>query len=300
VIGQLVGLYQVDAGPVVPQRSELVLDIDRQLLSVGDRALSFESMHADDVIERYVSLIYLLRDIEPGNDLVLRDRDLDVLASSLGYTTTDLRHEIEDLIQAPDSVTKAKGISRARIVLAAGVLVGLTGVGALVLLGVPKSSDSEVLGASQSLVVASGFEADMGRAAEATVDYDFRSALPKWRIFFAEDHPDFLGITHSATKTITVHVEPDAEVATVAAVLMHEVGHAIDLERLSDDERAEWIEMRDMPATWWPGNGLSDFAVGAGDFAEAVAAVTVGSPSNSVYGEFTPAQLAFVADVLAK
>ncbi len=53
-----------------------------------------------------------------------------------------------------------------------------------------------------------------------------------------------------------------------------------------------------MPATWWPGNGLSDFAVGAGDFAEAVSAFTTGSPSSSVYGEFTDEQLAFVADIL--
>ena len=54
-----------------------------------------------------------------------------------------------------------------------------------------------------------------------------------------------------------------------------------------------------MPSTWWTGEGLSDFAVGAGDFAEAVSAFTTGSPSHSVYGEFTDEQLAFVGSVLA-
>ena len=105
-------------------------------------------------------------------------------------------------------------------------------------------------------------------------------------------------MTRSESKSIVVHVEPDATVDAVSAVLMHEVGHALDIERLSDTQRSQWIELRDMPATWWPGNGLSDFAVGAGDFAEAVSALTTGSPSSSVYGEFTQEQLDFVAETL--
>ena len=40
LIGQLAGLYEVDAGPVVPLRSELILDLDRQELKVGDTAMS--------------------------------------------------------------------------------------------------------------------------------------------------------------------------------------------------------------------------------------------------------------------
>lgn len=298
IIEHLVGLYEVDAGPVVPQRSELILDIDRQQLKVGETAVSFDSLHAEDVLQRYVSMIYVLRGQEPGSDLVLRDRDMDVLSTSLGYTESDLRREIYGLIAAPDSVQRAQAVSKRRIVLAAGVLIGLTAVGTLVLVGATADdSPTEVLGTQQALVT-SGFPAEIGAAAEDSIAFDFRSALPEWQIGYAEDHPDFLGVTRSEAKSIIVHVEPDASVGVVAAVLMHEVGHAIDLERLSDDQRAEWIELRGMPSTWWPGNGLSDFAVGAGDFAEAVSALTTGSPSSSVYGEFTEAQLAFVAEVL--
>lgn len=299
IVEHLVGLYEVNAGPVVPQRSELILDLDRGELSVGPNAVPIESLHADDVLERYVSLIYLLRDIQPGADLVLRDGDLDVLAAALGYTSTDVRIGVKQLIAAPDSVQRAKKVGSGTMVAAAGFLVGITAIGALVLVGTGNASDpSEVLGTQQTLVT-SGFPAEIGAAAEATVDFDFRSALTGWQIGYADDHPDFLGVTLSASNTITVHVEPDATANSVAAVLMHEVGHAIDLERMNDDQRAEWIELRGMPSTWWPGNGLSDFAVGAGDFAEAVSAYTTGSPSSSVYGEFTEEQLQFVADILA-
>ena len=298
IIEHLVGLYEVDARPVVPQRSELIVDIDRQQLKVGATAMSFDSLRAKDVLERYVSMIYVLRGQEPGSDLVLRDRDLGVLSSSLGYTESDLRLEIQGLIAAPDSVRRAQAISKRKIVLAAGVLVGLTAVGSLVLVGgMSNDAPTEVLGTQQT-VLSSSFSTELGAAAEATIAFDFRSVLPDWQIEYVDDHPDFLGVTHSHDKSIVVHVEPGASVDAVAAVLMHEVGHAIDLEQLSDDQRAEWIELRNMPSTWWPGNGLNDFAVGAGDFAEAVSAFTTGSPSSSVYGEFTDAQFAFVAAIL--
>jgi len=298
-IEYLVGLYQVDSSPVVPHRHELVLDIDLHELRINQNAVSFESMHIDDVLGRYLSLVYRLRGLKPGSDLVLRDRDLDVLSTSLGYTSVDLRREIQDLISAPDSVHRAQQVGTGRIIGAAGLLVGLTAIGAFVLVSVSSSDPApEVLGETLSAEIVGGFPSEIGAAAETSVDYDFRSVLRDWDFSYAEDHPNFLGMTLSASKTITVHVEPDATVDEVAAVLMHEVGHAIDLELLTNEQRAEWIELRGMPQTWWPGNGLNDFAVGAGDFAEAVAAVTTGSPSSSVYGDFTDEQLAFVANIL--
>jgi len=300
VVGHLVGLYESEAGPVIPQRSELVLDIDRRRLSIGDTVVDFESLHADDLLDRYVSMVYELRGLEPGTDLVLRDRDLAVLAQALGTTESDLRHDIRGLIEAPDSVKQAKAVGRVRMFATTGMLVGLSVVAAVVLVGWPtEDAPTEVLGEQQALV-SSEFVGDIGQAAEATIDYDFRAALPGWRFVFADDHPDFLGVTRSDDKSITVHVEPDATPDIVASVLMHEVGHALDLERMNDTDRAAWIELRDMPSVWWPGNGLSDFSVGAGDFAEAVSALTTGSPSSSVYGEFSAEQVDFVREILER
>ena len=178
IIGHLVGLYEVNSGPVVPQRSELVLDIDRHQLSVGGTAVSFDSLHSEDVLERYVSLIYLLRGLDYGSDLVLRDRDLDLLASSLGATESDVRRDILGLLAAPDSVQRAKAVGKGKMVAAAGLLVGLTAFGTLVLVGVSSNdSPTEVLGEQQTFAV-SGFPLEMGVAAEASIGFDFRAALP--------------------------------------------------------------------------------------------------------------------------
>lgn len=302
IVSNLVGLYQLHAGPVVPERHELIIDIDRQEISVGGRSVEFDSLHSSDVLTRYVSLLCALRAQDAGSSLTLRYGDLEVLSECLGRSHEDLRTEIGQLIAAPESVTNAKQVSRAQIVLGAGLLVGITALGTLVLVGGRADpGPPEVLGAQQTTLVApatSSFAADIGAQAEALISYDFRSELPDWQITFEDENADYLGVTLSEIKTISIYVQPDSTVESVAGVLMHEVGHALDIERLNDLERAEWIELRDMPSTWWPGNGLSDFAVGAGDFAEAVAALTVGSPSSSVYGEFTEEQLAFVAEVL--
>lgn len=305
VIGHLVGLYENEAGPVIPQRSELVLDIDRRQIAIGGTVAGFDSLHADDLLDSYVSMVYELRGLTPGSDLVLRDRDLAVLAQALGTTEVELRRDIRGLIEAPDSVKQAKSVGRLRMLATSGVLVGVSVVAAVVLVGWPSDDAptevvrTEVLGEQQS-TDAAAFVADIGRAAEATIEYDFRGELPGWRFIFAGDHPDFLGVTRSEQKSITVHVEPDATPEVVAAVLMHEVGHALDLERMSDADRATWIELRDMPSVWWPGNGLSDFSVGAGDFAEAVSALTTGSASSSVYGDFSVEQLDFVREILER
>jgi hypothetical protein len=56
--------------------------------------------------------------------------------------------------------------------------------------------------------------------------------------------------------------------------------------------------VRGLDGLWWPESGAADFAVGAGDFAEAVAAVLTGSPSDAIAGEFTVEELALAGSML--
>jgi len=49
---------------------------------------------------------------------------------------------------------------------------------------------------------------------------------------------------------------------------------------------------------WWPDGEVGDFGVGAGDFAEAVAAVVVGSPSDSDHGPFSDSDLELVRSLV--
>ena len=340
-VDRVIDLYEVEAGPVVPGRSKLLLDLEQQRLHVGSASVSFDSPIADAVLERYVSLLYLLRATTPGRRLTLRDDDLNVLVESLGRDEDRLRDELFVIMAANDTFDRTAQLARRRAILGAGLLVGATAIGTLVIVAqtLPESSSSSLEVAavpnsestsatlSSALTVVSIPEpaavsetipdsspsdrgargaglagtlspAAIGVLAEDVAGYDFRSVLPAWQINFAGDSDQWHGVTNSVTKTITIYVEADSTPQAVAEVLMHEVGHAVDIEFMTDEQRSEWVELRDMASTWWTGEGLSDFAVGAGDFAEAVAAYTMGSPSQSVYGEFTPEQMEFVETML--
>ena len=140
--------------------------------------------------------------------------------------------------------------------------------------------------------------ATIGADAEAMISYDWAAQLPGWTVKYQDDSAGYKGLTHLPTKTITLYVDAGADAADVAGILAHELGHALDVTHLNDDERVEYLEARDMPMTWWVEDGVSDFHSGAGDFAEAVAALWVDSPSHAEHGEFTEAQLELVAEML--
>ena len=71
--------------------------------------------------------------------------------------------------------------------------------------------------------------------------------------------------------------------STLHRVLAHEIGHVIDVEWNSEDDRARWLEQRGLPGStrWWPNAEAPDFATGAGDFAEAFAVLETGITTRS-------------------
>ena len=140
--------------------------------------------------------------------------------------------------------------------------------------------------------------AALGAEAEAMISYDWAAQLPGWTVKYQGDSAGYKGLTHRPTKTVTIYIDAGSTAHDVAEILAHEIGHALDITHFNDDQRVEWLEARNMPMTWWAGEGVSDFHSGAGDFAEAVAALWVDSPSKADHGEFTEAQLALAAEML--
>lgn len=81
-----------------------------------------------------------------------------------------------------------------------------------------------------------------------------------------------LGETVLASRTVRLYVREGQSVATTRRVLAHELGHVADRALLTEAERRAWLEVRGATgAPWLPRAGESDFATGAGDFAEVFA-----------------------------
>lgn len=126
-----------------------------------------------------------------------------------------------------------------------------------------------------------------GPALEA-IEYPWREELPGWEIQFISGYGNIAGYTWSREERIEVFVRPGATSQDLARILAHELGHAVDVSRNSGDDRRAWLAARGAEqAEWWPGNGLADFATGAGDFAESFAVWQVGD--DDYRGELGPA-----------
>lgn len=310
----LLRAYQLDTDGVIPQRDGLILDLDRQLLEIGEHRVGFDSFFVDDVLNSYIGLLRNVRVIPDGTPLALRDDDLAELSLWLGPDVEDLRSRIDVLAEPvvlPWHQRTGVVVAATGIVVAVAVLIAFLGIETA-----PESIADELAPAGLVAVepappirIASGATAtspdvsvelsERAVAIEAELDWDFRSALPAWEVVYADAHPRWRGITNSVERTVTLFDRESTTVSDAAAVLAHELGHAIDLEFLDDTDRLAWLELRGIDVPWWADEGRADFSVGAGDFAEAVAAHLVGAPSRSDFGPFDDEQLAYVAEVVA-
>ena len=73
-------------------------------------------------------------------------------------------------------------------------------------------------------------------------------------------------------RTITLYSRVTDAPHRVAHDLAHELGHAVDADRLSAADRAAYLRRRGVAdAAWWPSGRGADYASGAGDFAEVFA-----------------------------
>ncbi|HNH95812.1 MAG TPA: helix-turn-helix transcriptional regulator [Microthrixaceae bacterium] len=131
-------LYGVRTSSMVPSRSQLVIDLDEGLITAdGSRTELPDHDTAagrEEVLSKYLALVYSMRGQEPGTTVTLRLGDLDVLAEALDSDRRTVEDELLSLMVArPEPVKKRFRLLRGRTVVpVVGVLVASTTAGALV------------------------------------------------------------------------------------------------------------------------------------------------------------------------
>ena len=135
IVQKVTGLYEIDCGPIIPQRAELAIDLTENVLSASGHALPLASAAHDHVLERYLSLVYVLRNSEPGTPVPLRDEDVAILAASLAERAELVEEQLLATMHAePDSVRGLVQWLRQRLwVPSAGAIVGAVSLGTLVM-----------------------------------------------------------------------------------------------------------------------------------------------------------------------
>lgn len=134
---------------------------------------------------------------------------------------------------------------------------------------------------------------DARERALALITYPWEARLPGWTIVFGSSRAGLRGLTFPDSKRIEIYVRSTDTPESLARVLAHELGHAVDLQLNDVADRQRWMQARGIEgARWWPDPSTADFDTGAGDFAEAFAVWQAGVATQSrLAGPPTSAQL---------
>ena len=142
-----------------------------------------------------------------------------------------------------------------------------------------------------------------GVEAMALIAFPWQRTLPGWSIAFLPARAGLRGLAKADDRRIEIYVRDSDSAQSLARVVAHELGHAVDVELNSPSDRERWRAARGVaPAvSWWPGNAVSDFDTLAGDFAEAFSTLLTGSVSLSrVAPAPGPAALAVLVELVTR
>ncbi len=148
----LTELYGLKTSSMVPSRSRLVIDLEEGVIEADGTTAELpdaeEPAGRDEVLSKYLALVYSMRGQEPGTSITLRLGDLDVLAEVFESDRRTIEDELVALmVTTPEPVKKRFRLLRGRTVVpVVGVLVATTAAGALVLTDAQESSAAESAG----------------------------------------------------------------------------------------------------------------------------------------------------------
>jgi hypothetical protein len=134
-VTELLTLYAASPGDLLASRSTLIIDLDEGTVAAGSWSTSFDpgTDAVDDVLARYLALLYEMRDLAPGTPIPLRTLDVSVLASALAMPATVVEERLEVLMAPGDGRVERvrRLLGRRMLVPAAGLVVAATTAGVL-------------------------------------------------------------------------------------------------------------------------------------------------------------------------
>jgi transcriptional regulator with XRE-family HTH domain len=132
-------LYGVSAGELVPARSRLVIDLAERQVAIGERRVPLSGETPEQILVNYLALVYSLRGLPAGRPIPLRKVDLQVLADALEMSSRSVNRSLGRIMSADAEAVRGhvRGLRRRVVVPVAGILVGVTTVGGLLLVGAP-------------------------------------------------------------------------------------------------------------------------------------------------------------------
>ncbi|MEM8704857.1 MAG: helix-turn-helix domain-containing protein [Actinomycetota bacterium] len=156
LLARLAALYGIERAGLLPERAQLVIDLDEGRVAIDDRDASVpgELDGADAILARYLALVYHLRELPLGTKIGLRDADVDVLAAALGMTSPEVEVRLFALMADEDTVARDQQRIRRRLLLPlVGVVIAAVSSGVLLLVADADDGDQNGPVATESTAV---------------------------------------------------------------------------------------------------------------------------------------------------
>ena len=120
----------------------------------------------------------------------------------------------------------------------------------------------------------------------SALGFDPARYAPGWTINWAPGRPDIRGVADPNSRTITIYLRDGLSAASMAYVLAHELGHAVNYDRFPSGS-AEWMAARGLSGPWYNGT-YGDTSTPAGDWAEAFAWTVTSGATGEWYSQLGP------------
>ena len=135
LLARLVRLYGVEHAGLLPNRSQLVIDLDEGRIAVDQSDVSTGGLSGPDaVLARYLALVYHLRELPLGTPIGLRDLDLEVLSTALEIDADDVEERLHRLMSDEDAIAADQRRIRRRMLMPLiGVVIAACSAGVLIL-----------------------------------------------------------------------------------------------------------------------------------------------------------------------
>lgn len=119
------------------QRETLVIDLEARTVAAGPWAATLDSNRPspEEILARYLALVYEMRGLEPGTEIPLRSLDISVLARATAMPAIDVEDRLVVLMQPGNRRLNAmrRLVRNRRVVVTGAVAVAATAVGLLIL-----------------------------------------------------------------------------------------------------------------------------------------------------------------------
>ena len=156
-VDDLLALYDAEPGDLLASRSTLVIDLHEGTVAAGPWSTTFrpDADGTDDVLARYLALVYEMRNLAPGATIPLRTLDVSVLSTALALPADEIEGRLVVLMEPGNRrLAGMRSLLRARVLVpAAGIVVAATAVGVLVMVSGSEAAPGTEVGRSVASVV---------------------------------------------------------------------------------------------------------------------------------------------------